>query len=127
MPNIFGLDISGIANSAVQSAGGLLDAKLIKVTQGSRTSGSLTAGTNATESTFNGKGVISNYKGSQIDGTIVRSGDRKVLLMSRSFSSNDSVVPETNDKITIENRTYTIVNDIQRDPAGATYICQVRV
>lgn len=119
---LFGVDIAGLVQSNV--APGLLDLTLVKVTPGTRTPGSLTGGTNPTESSTAGKGIAEDYDERQIDGAEVRRGDRRVLIVGNSLSAG-SVIPEQGDKITIEGATYEIVR-IERDPAAATYTCQVR-
>jgi len=125
MPKLFGIDIAGIVNANISP--GLLDAQLVRITKGTRTTGSLSAGSNPTEQTVNCKGFISEYDDRRIDGTIVKAGDREVTLIGRSLSSSDSVVPNINDKIKIEGQTFKIVNPVKRDPAAATYICQARL
>lgn len=122
MPNLFGIDIAGLANQHISP--GLLKATLTASTPGTRTSGSLTSGTQPTESTSTGRGVVTKYKDSQIDGTLVKVGDRKVLLITKSF--NTIINPKAGDKVTIDEQTYSIVNDVTRDPASATYTCQCR-
>jgi hypothetical protein len=120
---IFGLQLDKIINDAIVSAGNLIDATLIKVVVGARTGGNLAGGKAAVETSYAAKGIISSYQDNQIDGTIIKKGDRRVLLMGRSIASDQ--VPEPNDKVTIEGRTYQIVA-VDSDPARATYTCQAR-
>lgn len=103
----------------------LLPTQLIKRTPGERTSTALASGTNPQESTFSCRGFIEEYKNSQIDGTQVRKGDRKVLILGGTLPTG--IVPESNDRIVIEGETLVIVRDgVTRDPAEATYVCQSR-
>lgn len=119
---LFGIDIAGIINQEIGP--GVLDLTLIKVTSGTRTGGQLSAGTNPTTANTAGKGFIEDYSERQIDGTTVKRGDRRVVIIGNSLSSG-SVIPAVGDQVTIEGATYEVVN-IMRDPAAATYTCQVR-
>lgn len=119
---LFGVDIAGLINQEVGP--GVLDLTLIKVTPGTRTGGQLTGGTNPTTASTAGKGFIDDYQDRQIDETVIRRGDRRVLIVGNSLSGG-SVIPAAGDQVTIEGATYEIVN-VARDPAAATYTCQVR-
>jgi hypothetical protein len=123
-PNLFGLDIAGIVESAISAAGGLLPATLIVVTPGTRTPGSVSAGTNPTSTDYACKGLVSDYAVGQIDNTLVQQGDRKVLLIARSIGGG-AVEPKPSDRVTIESRTYTVIA-VTRDAAAAAYHLQVR-
>ena len=123
MPDIFKADIAGKINKALGNL--VFDLTLTKVEPGTRTPGALTGGTNPTETGHTVKGFVDEYKDYQIDGTLIQRGDRKVVILGGSLSSG--VIPEPGDKITAEGETRTIVEDgVKRDPAGATYTCQVR-
>jgi hypothetical protein len=124
MPDLFGLDIAGIVNDALEEAGGVLSGVLIKVAPGSRTSGSLTSGTNPTETPHSFKGFYDNRQLSRLPETRVQQGDRAVLLLGASISGG--VEPEPGDKITMEGETTSVQSIIERDPAAATYIVQTR-
>lgn len=121
MPNLFGIDIAGIIGENLGP--GLLAATLIKVTQGTRTGGSLTAGMNPTTASYAARGILSDYEDRQINGTLIVQGDKQVLLLGSTIAS--SQIPVAGDKVTIEGRTYNIIK-VTRDPAAATYLCQVR-
>lgn len=118
MPDIFR---AGIANQIAQAMGPLLF-PLTVIKRTSSTRAGLTGGVNTREEKYSGRGFIDDYRDSRIDGTIIKVGDRMVTIMGASIS----VVPEPDDQITIEGRTWTIVGPVRRDPAGATYECQVR-
>lgn len=120
MAKLFGVDIAKIANQALGK--GLLPLTVTVYTPGTRTPGSLTAGTQPTSSTATGRGIIDDYDTRLIDGTRVQAGDRKVLILGDSIAP---VVPKPDDQVTIEGATYRIVR-VARDPAAATYTCQVR-
>lgn len=121
MADVFGADIAGQIGDALGPL--LLPATLIKVTQGDRTSGSPTAGQKTSESSKSCRGFTDSYSDGQVDGTLVERGDRKVILLGASIQGG--AVPEPGDKVRIEGATLNIVN-VDRDPAAATYTCQVR-
>lgn len=122
MSNIlFGVDIASIV--AREIGPGLLDATLTVVTSGDRDVANPTLGQAKTEIQHTGKGFIEDYTDSQKDNTLIQKTDRKVILIANTFEERP--VPKTADKITIEGTTYNVVK-VKRDPAAATYICQVR-
>lgn len=95
---------------------------LTRVTPGVR-GPDVTAGTNPTETAHTCKGVVSDYAVGQIDGTIIKQGDRRIVILAGTIAP--AAVPVPNDKLTVEGRTYRIV-DVRRDPVAATYECQAR-
>lgn len=119
---LFGLDIAKIVSDSIAGAGGVLDATLTSVTPGVATDANPNLVT-PTTTTHTCKGFVDDYKDSQIDGTIIKKGDRKVTLLGATIAP--AVAPKTNDKVTIEGDTYDVQN-VERDPAGATYELQVR-
>lgn len=123
MPDIFGEDIAGKLYQGLRDK--VFDIILTKIEPGTRTPGSLTGGTNPTETDHTVKGFVDEYQDKHIDGTLIKRGDRKVIILGGSLPSG--TVPEPSDQLTAEGETRTIVeNGVKRDPAGATYICQVR-
>lgn len=118
---LFGIDIAKIANKAL--APGLLPVKLIKITQGQRSESNPTAGPAQARKTYAGRGVVLDYKLGQFDGDLVQKGDRRVLILGASLPSG--VIPETSDLILVEGKDSPIVR-VTRDPASASYDCQVR-
>jgi len=118
-PNIFGVDLAGKVNDALGPL--VFDLTLTVVTPGTRVG--ITDGTQPSEVTYTVKGFVSEYKDGEIDGEIIKEGDRKVSILGGSLSSG--IVPKPNDKITIGGETKRIVR-ISRDPAAAVYKCQVR-
>jgi hypothetical protein len=123
MPDLFGLDLAGIVADAIDQAGGLLDATLTKKTPGTRNPSDLTAGTNPTSTSYSCKGVVSDYSTRLIDGTLVATGDRRVLILGATLPSG--IVPSTGDQVAIESLAYDVVR-VTRDPAAASYELQVR-
>jgi len=121
LPKLFGVDIAAELNKAMGS--GMFPAVLHKVAAGTRTAGQLTGGNNPAQTNFAARGIVYDYHNKEIDGTNVLRSDRKVLLLGDTIAGKQ--VPEVKDRITIEGATHEIV-DVDRDPAWATYICQVR-
>lgn len=120
MPDLFGVDFKEEIRAAF--AGQLVPLTLTVRTPGTRTPGALTAGTNPDETAVAGEGFLDSYREGQIDGTRIQTGDRKVLIIAGTIGTN---VPKPSDRITIESQTYSVVR-VDRDPAEATYTCQVR-
>lgn len=120
MPSLFGLDIAGLVASSL--GGHLLPATLTVVTAGARGSDP-TAGTNPTQVSHACRGVLEDYATRTIDGTMVRVGDRRALLLGGTLPAG--VVPKPGDTVTIEGATFNVVR-VERDPAGAAYVCQLR-
>lgn len=118
---LFGVDIASIVDGAISP--GLLPATLHSITPGTRTPGDPTAGTNPTTTDHAGRGIIDDYDEKEIDGDVIRVGDRKILLIGNSIAG--LTVPKPNDEVTIEGRRYTAVR-VKRDPAAATYTIQAR-
>lgn len=121
MADIFGTDIAGEIADAF--SGQLIPLTLASRTAGTRTAGNLTGGTNPTTATATGEGIIDDYTNREIDGTRVRTGDKKILIIGKSLSP--LLVPKPGDDVTIEGSTYRIIR-VKRDPAAATYTCQSR-
>lgn len=116
-----GVDIAGEIHKALSP--GLYDAVLTRRTAGARTTSNLAGGTNPTETTFTARGFVDTYEESEIDGEIIKRGDRIVVLIGDSISGG--AVPQANDTVAIEGGTYRVVA-VDRDPAKATYECQAR-
>ena len=117
---LFGINISGLIKKFI--APGVLAATLIKVTVGTRTNGALTSGTNPTPASYSCRGFIDRQGKRRIPGGLEKSRIVWVLLIGDTIE-NGTVVPETDDQITIEGRTFQIAGPIDRDPAAATYAC----
>lgn len=67
-------------------------------------------------------GIKTSYKSYEIDGTLIKAGDVKLVL------STDFPVPQLEDKFTVNNVVYNYVNHEEKAPAniGIVYIVQVR-
>ena len=114
--NLFGADIAGKVFAALN--GQVLTATLTKVVAGTRTSGSLSAGTQPVETPYAAQGFIDSKNRKDIGGTLVEAGNVIVVLIGNSIAS--SQVPELGDKVTIESNAYWI-KALDRDPDAAAY------
>jgi len=74
-------------------------------------------------STQSGYGAIFDYKNSEMDGTLIEKGDKKLLL-----SAVDITAPQLTDIVTIAGIDYTIVSINTLSPGGVVvmYTCQLR-
>lgn len=123
MTKLFGVDIASEINKAMGP--GLLPLQLLRRTPGARTSGATTSGTNPTSKSYPCRGFTDSYSDSQFDGTLIRRGDRKVLILGASLPSG--ITPRPGDAVVVPSEgTYEVVGIPERDPAGATYVCQGR-
>jgi len=118
---LFGVDIAGIINKEIGP--GVNDATLIKVAKGTRTPGSLTAGTNPTGTSHACKGFLDQLKRKHIENTLVEDSDQLIALVGDSIA--DGQVPTPSDRITIRGTTYNIIV-VDVDPADALYECVCR-
>lgn len=123
----YGVDIAGLVNQHLSP--GLLPAVLKKwgaPTGGTRPAGELTKPpARAADSTHAARGMISDFDPNEFSSSqLLEAGDRKVLLVAESITP--SAEPEGGDTVEIEGATYRIARVMKRDPAGATYVLQVR-
>jgi hypothetical protein len=102
---------------------------LIKVTPGTR-GATVSGGTAPTETSHACSLWVSSYEDGQIDGSSIRSSDRKISILGATIDGG--AVPAPNDKVIAEGVTYRIVGDaeggrgVARDPVGAVYRCHCR-
>lgn len=118
MAKLFGIDIAKTVNSAITDAGGVQTGSLSKKTTGTRTPGSLTAGTNPTSTVHSFKG-FAETKGENRPGSSAPTSNAVVSILGASI--NPVAIPEVNDKATIDGSTYTLLELLDRDPAAAMY------
>lgn len=118
MADLFGLDIAGIVNDAIAGAGGVRPGTLTKTTPGTRTPGSLTGGSNPTTTThsFNG---FTETKEVRRTGQVGASSMAVVAILGASVTP--AATPEVNDTALIDGVTYTLVELLKGDPAGAVF------
>lgn len=122
MPKLFGVDIAKEISSAFK--GQLVIGTLVKVTPGVRAAGDLGGGTVPTEKSHAFEGFMENKTDKRISGTLVTIGGKFVTVLGGSLPAG--VEPEAGDRITIEGKTGEIVAVVERDPAAATYKCDMQ-
>lgn len=118
---LFGKDIAGALASKLGPL--LLPMTLTRLTSGARDPDDPSAGTNPSETDHACRGIVEDYTDSQYDGTIVKRGDRKALILGDTIQGG--AVPQPSDRVTAEGRVYDVIG-VKRDPDAATYTCQVR-
>lgn len=122
----YGVDIAGLVDEHLSP--GLLPVTLSKwgTQSGTRTDGELSKPpSRAADSTHTGRGMISDFTPIEFQTSqLLEAGDRKVLLVAESLKP--TVEPGSGDTVTIEGQTYRVARVLKRDPAGATYVLQVR-
>lgn len=121
MARLFGVDVAREVGRATRRQ--LLRIKLIKVTATTRTPTNLAGGRNPTRRPYTCDGIVEDYDEKQIDGTLVKVGDRQFLLIADSLPS--SVRPAQSDEIEHQGVTYSLMR-VRSDPAEATFTCQGR-
>jgi len=126
--NLFGADIAGQLNKAM--AASFLPCVLIKVTEGGRDAANPAAGKSTSEASHSCRGFLDKYQAGQFrqgfteaGGTLVKEGTRKALILGNSLPNG--IVPEPQDKFTVEGTTFIIVN-VTRDPDKATYEMELK-
>lgn len=117
MPDIFKAGIAAQVNAALGSL--LFPTTLIKVRSSVR--GNITAGLGEVRTEYATRGFLSSYRDNLIDGTRILAGDRKAVLLGQPLP----VAPAPGDTIQLEGKDWSVIS-VTRDPAGATYSCQVR-
>jgi hypothetical protein len=120
--NLFGIDMA--AEIAAGFEGQLVIGKLERTEPGTRTSGELTGGTNPSTSSHSFNGFREDFNLRHIDGTNVRATDWIAFLLGATLPAG--VFPQPGDRITIDGSIGNVVRLLERDPAGATYRCQMR-
>jgi len=65
--------------------------------------------------------VVSEYAVSEIDGTTIQAGDRKVLMTAIA-----GVEPKPSDVLTISGKAYTVINAMPLAPAGVAVMYEVQ-
>lgn len=104
---------------------GVKGCTLVKVINGTRTAGALSAGTNQTTTSHSATGMVSDYSDADIDGTQIVRGDRQVAIFGASIQGG--AVPAPNDQVLIGGETLRIVDKgVGSDPIRAVFLCQCR-
>lgn len=116
----------GIAKAVykgLKAAGMTAPLTLVKEASGTRTPGNIAGGTNPIAVSYAAQGFVDDYAISEIDGTLVATGDRRGYVFGASIAGG--VTPSPNDKLSSAGVTYRIIS-VGSDPANATFICQLR-
>ena len=84
--------------------------------------------TNAT-TTQTGTGAVMEYNNRNVDGTLIKQGDRQLLLSPFLASGGSLVAPAVGDTATIGGTVFTVTQVKQTAPAGTVvmYDCNLRV
>ena len=77
----------------------------------------------ATENTVTGYGVSSRYKNAEVDGSLIRSGDQRLIL------EKVSTVPQTGWRAQVSGKEYKVMDVMPVSPSNedVIYICQLRL
>jgi hypothetical protein len=89
-----------------------------------------TGAVTVTASTLYAYGAIFDYGTKDIDGTLIKAGDKQLLLSAYSTTTGTLLTaPAVNDKVTVAGITYTITQIKTIAPGGTTviYDCNIRV
>lgn len=77
------------------------------------------------------EGLVVDYNARMFDGKTIMAGDRQVIIFATTLVAlptspvTPAPIPEPGDTVTAQGGKYTVIT-VQRDPASATYTCQVR-
>jgi len=79
-------------------------------------------------STQSAYGALFDYENKNIDGTLVKKGDRRLLLSALNTAGAALTAPSVNDTVTANSVTYTIIAIRPIAPSGVAvaYDCQIR-
>lgn len=121
MAKFLGVDIAKIIHKNLSSK--VNDLTIVVKGTPSRSSGNLTGGTQASETTHTARGFSAKYRDSVIDGSRIRARDREFIIFVESI--NPSVEITVGSTVTENEVVYELLK-AEKDPAGATYTCQAR-
>lgn len=87
-----------------------------------------TGTTSIVNTTQTGCGIVEAYKAFQIDGTLIKAGDQRVMLAALTTAGAALTKPEPDDTILIGAKTWTIKAVEPFEPAGLAifYYLQIR-
>jgi hypothetical protein len=100
---------------------------LTKVTAGTYNpaTGAMTGTTTSTQTAY---GAIFDYGAKQIDGTLIKAGDKQVLISAFKSDGSALTAPVLGDTVTIGGVTYTLVEPLKTvGPAGITVIYEANL
>ncbi len=124
---VFGIpDMGKLIQDALGGNSAVLPATLHSRAEGAR-SGGVTAGRTIVETPYACRGFIDFQRLADAAGTVTENGTLVIVLLGNSIDGGNTA-PRPGDRITIEGTKYHIADDteVDRDPASATYTCEVR-
>ena len=68
-------------------------------------------------------GVVAEYEDKDIDGTLVKAGDRLIILSAEGLA----ITPTPADKVIVGGVVYSIVRDKPTNPAGVAVVYELQV
>ena len=82
-----------------------------------------------TTTTQKAYGAMFEYGDKNIDGVLIKEGDKQLLLSALNSAGTALVAPQLNDTVTINTVVYTVVRIKPLSPAGTTVLfdCNIRV
>jgi hypothetical protein len=114
------------------TANRLLKGKGQSITLTRRTAGTYDPATGTaavTTTTQTAYGAMFEYGDKNIDGVLIKEGDKQLLLSALNSAGTALVAPQLNDTVTINTVVYTVVRIKPLSPAGTTVLfdCNIRV
>ena len=114
------------------TANRLLKGKGQSITLSRQTAGAYNVATGTaavTTTTQTAYGAMFEYGDKNIDGTLIKEGDKQLLLSAINSAGTALVAPALNDTVTINTVVYTVVRIKPLSPAGTTVLfdCNIRV
>lgn len=117
---LFGIDVAGLVNQHI--APGLNPLVLHVLREGTDSdSNDPTGPTTSSFTNRNGRGLLSSYRATEVDGKRIQSGDVRIIIIGDSLPRG--IVPQVDSEVTIRGSRYRLKEPIDRDPADATYVC----
>lgn len=116
--------LRAMANQQLKDKG--LTCTITKQTAGTySTSTGVASVSTSTQSAY---GALFDYENKNIDGSLVKKGDRRLLLSALNTALAALTAPSVNDTVTANSVTYTIVAVRPVAPSGVAvaYDCQIR-
>lgn len=115
---IFGTDIRKIIGDVTKS--NLPPLVLTRVSPGTRDPNNLAGGTNPTEQSFSGEGVVTFVSKRTKEG-LPSDIVARVTIVGQSIGD---VTPRSGDRVTADGTTY-VIKSVRTDPASASHVCEV--
>ena len=100
---------------------------LTKVTAGTYdpTTGGFTGAGTSTQTAY---GAVFDYGAKQIDGTLIKAGDKQLLLSAVKTDGTALIAPALGDTVTVGGVTYTLVEPLKEvNPAGTVVLFDVNL